>query len=343
MKNNKFSYSVRMALVIFACYIGASFITLCVAALVGASGIDLGAFAPFVLIGTVLFACAIIASVMTFVQTRATSKSMTQITEALNKMANGDFSSHLEIKSHERYMEEIAENINKVMAELNSATLLKKDFIRNFSHEFKTPIASIKGFSELLCRDKTLSEEEKEKYYRIICEESTRLSNLAGMTLMLSKLQSQTITPDKEGFFVDEQIEECALLLYGEVERKNLDVQIDVGHIFVYASRELLKELWINLFSNAIKYTNDGGNIKIHSYETTSEHIIAFADDGIGITAEAKKHIFDEYFQENTSRLGNGIGLGLAICKKITDLNGWDISVTSQVGQGSIFEIHIPK
>ncbi len=337
--------SLRLSLIIFICYILATLITIGIVSIV-VFGFGLEAGQPiglFIFVLILLVACTILAFIFSFVRIHSMTKVMSNIESSLNAISHGDFSQELHVTIKEKYIAEIADDINNVSKELNSVSILKSDFIKNFSHEFKTPIVSIKGFSELLMTDPTLTEEEKQKYYRIIYDESTRLSELASASMLLSNLESQTCIPDMEDIRVDEQIEECALLLYREVEKKNIDAEIDISRFSVPGSRALLKELWLNLFSNAVKYTPEGGHIKVFSYETTSEYIICFQDDGIGISKEAQEHIFDEYYQEDPSRPGKGIGLGLSVCKKIADLHGFTILVSSQKGAGSAFSVHIRK
>lgn len=296
----------------------------------------------FLVIAGIVCGIAVTATFM-FISMKRERKLISDIDDVLDKISYGDFTIQIPLTHNDINADNLITKLNAAISELNSVAILKNDFIRNFSHEFKTPIASIKGFSEILSKNKSLSEEEREKYYKIINEESTRLSNLANMTLMLGKFDAQSIIVDKENFYIDEQIEECALQLYAEVERKKLNIQIELEHIQVYASKELLKELWLNLFSNAVKYTEQEGNISIVYSQTPNEYIISFIDNGIGISEEAQKHIFDAYYQENTARGSRGIGLGLSICKRITDLHGWKLTVDSIKGKGSKFSVLIAK
>ncbi len=345
MKNNKFTYSIRRALAIFVCNLIAAALTFGIVFLiVYFSSVEEPTRVTFlVVLAIALIASTIVAVIFAFLQSRSSSKALKEIQDCLNKMADGDFSTELKITSGEEYLCEIADNINAVEKELNSAALLKRDFIRNFSHEFKTPIASIQGFAEILCTNEDLSDEDKNKYHKIIYEESKRLTELADSTILINSLDSQKVVVEKEEFYVDQQIEECALQLYQKVEEKNIEVNIEVEHFEVYASKSLLKELWLNLFSNAVKYTDKDGHIRIHSYENADEFVVCFQDDGCGISKEGKKHIFDEYYREESARKEKGMGLGLSICKRIVDIHGWKIDVMSEVGTGSVFSVHIPK
>ena len=300
-------------------------------------------------IGTIMFLivalaiCFILSVIITNLMTKKYNKLMKDTSKCFKQLAQGDFTGKIETDSNNLFISDLIENINKIIEELNSITLLKKDFIKNFSHEFKTPIVSIKGFSEILCNDPNLSEEEKMKYYQIIRDESTRLANLANMTLLLSKLNSDSIEIKKEPIYIDESIEESALLLYNQMEEKHISVDIELNHTLVNASKELIKEVWINILSNAIKYTSENGLISIYSTEEKDGYVFSFKDNGIGMSDEIKDHIFDEYYQGNNSTLNQGIGLGLSICKKIIELHKWEISVFSKVNEGTTINIFIPK
>ncbi len=243
MKKNNLRSTVRLSLAIFLAYVLASLITMAIAFfIVFVTDINFGIAGFFIFLAILLTACTILAFIFTTIRMRSSSKAMGQIMDCLNRMAGGDFSTELKINTNEDYLNEIADNLNIVVRELNSTVILKQDFIKNFSHEFKTPIASVHGFSGMLKNDKTLTDEQREKYINIIYDESERLYNLADKTLLLSNLDAQNITLDKEDFYIDEQIEECALQLYGEAEKKNLKVDIDIGHFSCNASKTLLNE-----------------------------------------------------------------------------------------------------
>ncbi len=338
-----FNYFIKITLLIFTSCLMSNLTILGFTAMLIVLKVNLGRVAPLLVIFITLCASTILAAVFTAFRMKNLTKAVEETKKCMAKVAQGDFTSKITVKTKDDVINEMIDSINKVISELNSVAILKNDFVRNFSHEFKTPIVSIKGFSEILCNDKTLPEEEKIKYYNIIKEESERLSKLANMTLLLSKLDSQNLVIDKETFYVDEQIEECALQLNGDISEKEIDVEIDLAHTSCFASKELLKELWLNLLSNAVKYTNEKGLIKIYSYQGENDTTICIKDNGIGISEEALPHIFDEYYQESNTYTRKGIGLGLAICKRIVDMHGWKIDIASQVGVGSIFSVHIPN
>ncbi|MCD8204043.1 MAG: HAMP domain-containing histidine kinase [Coprobacillus sp.] len=297
----------------------------------------------FIILVVALVVDMILSFIITAIMLRNNQKNTEQISQALDKLANGDFDIHIELVRAARPIKRMADRLNEIAKELDSVSILKQDYIRDFSHEFKTPIAAIQGYAELLLKDKTLSEKDKEKYFQIIIDETEYLAKLANSSLLLSDLESQNIAISKDTYYIDEQIEECALLLYQDVEFKNIEVDIDVSHVLLEASKDLTRELWINLISNAVKYTDPNGHIKIYSYETEEKFVICVSDDGIGISQDALPHIFESYYREKNEKVSKGSGLGLSICKKICEGQGWDITVSSKKGEGSIFSIIIPK
>lgn len=343
MKNKKYSLTFHLSLLIFSCYILASIITFLFAGILIHFKVNIQLYGPLFLIISSLVSCTIIALIITSIKMKDNLKAINEVNKCLDAICMGNFNYKIDLKLRDPFINEIVDKLNKVLLELKSVSTLKKDFIHNFSHEFKTPIMSIKGFSDLLLNDKLLSNDEKNKYLRIISEESQRLSNLASNTLLLNKLTSEKIIINKELFYIDEHIEETLLLLSNQVYEKKLNVEIDVSHIKILASKELVTELWLNLFSNAIKYTDECGNIKIYSYEANNKLIVVFQDSGIGIEESSIKYIFNEYYQGDSSRYNNGIGLGLTISKKIIELHNWDIDVKSLLNQGTIFSIYLEK
>jgi signal transduction histidine kinase len=290
----------------------------------------------------ILVCCFVISLATSRLLTRNMDKFLKEEKEVLQAMGKGDFTKKITAKVREPYMKETAENINLVNEELNSISYLKKDFIRNFSHEFKTPIVSIKGYSELLLNNKDLSEEEKESYLKIIYSESVRLSNLANSTFLLSKLNTDSYVLNKEEVYLDESIEESALVLYPQIEAKQLDIEINLIHGKIMAEKELIKEIWINILNNAIKYTPEKGKITISANQIQTGYLISFSDNGIGMSENVLNHIFDEYYQGDTTHKNKGIGLGLSIAKKIIELHSWQIHVVSKENVGSVFSILIP-
>ena len=231
---------------------------------------------------------------------------------------------------------------NVMVRELNSIETLRNDFISNVSHEIKTPIATIQGFSNLL-KDDTLSKEEKDEYLDIIISETSRISNLTSNILKLTKLETQGIITDKTSFYLDEQLRHSVLILQRDLAQKNLDIDIDLDEVQIYSNEELLQQVWINLLSNAIKFTNDGGKNFYTTYGYRRYRYCKITDNGIGMKAESLNHIFDKFYQEDKSHSSNGNGLGLPLVKRIVDLCDGTIRVKSLLGEGSSFTVELPK
>lgn len=261
------------------------------------------------------------------------------ITHALREVSSGNFDIQLEPSKYE-ILNQVIEDFNKMVDELGSVQTLRDDFIANFSHEFKTPIVSIKGFAELLL-DHNLAESERQEYLNIIIEESTRLSKLANNTLLISKLENQKLLTDKTTYALDEQIRQCVLLLEKDWLKKQIQVKVKLDTISYYGNKTLMQQVWINLLSNAIKFTPEGGVIKIASDLTEEEIIISIVDNGIGMPDEVRRNIFDKFYQANQKDVF-GNGLGLTIAKRILELSNGQIKVHSTPNVGTTFNVILP-
>lgn len=256
----------------------------------------------------------------------------------LDKVSKSEFSFRFESSDNDEMMSDI-NNFNKILQELDSVAILKEDFISNFSHEFKTPITSIKGFAEILQSKPNLSEDEKKDYLQIIIDESTRLSMLSKNTLLMSKLDSQSCQENKSTFFLDEQLRELILMLDYEFSQKNINTEINLEKIKICACKELLLHIWTNLLTNAIKFTND--EIQINAFVKNEFIIVQVIDNGIGIDKKNLKNIFDKYYQCDTSHKSSGNGLGLSIVKKVVELVDGKIEVESDLNQGTTFSVYL--
>lgn len=215
---------------------------------------------------------------------------------------------------------------------------MRRDFLSNVSHEFKTPIASIQGFAKLL-KSPELSEEERESYLQIIEEESGRLSNLSSNMLKLTKIENQSIVPQKNRFSLDEQIRKAILLFVSRWEAKNIEMDIQLDKVDFYGDEELMQQVWVNLIDNAVKFTGEGGNIAVYLRQIGTEVIVTVADDGVGIPEDKQQRIFEKFYQADTSHASHGNGLGLSIVKSIIDLVGGAIDWQSREGEGTRFTI----
>lgn len=266
---------------------------------------------------------------------------ITKLSEASKEVAKGDFSVRVSEKSSLIEIKEMTHNFNRMVDELSSIETLQNDFVVNVSHEFKTPIASIEGYATLL-QEKDLSEEEKDEYITMILESSRQLSSLSGNILNLSKLENQEILPKDNEFRLDEQIRQAILLLEKEWTQKKINMEIDLTKIEYRGDDTLLMQVWVNILSNAVKFTDHGGTISIKSFPEDDRVIIKISDTGCGIPNEISHKIFDKFYQGDTSRKSQGNGLGLSLTKRILDLTGGSISVESEPDKGSTFIVSLP-
>lgn len=268
-------------------------------------------------------------------------KPIKAVSEATKKVADGDFEMRLEVKGNDE-LAVLARNFNMMTEALSKNDYIHRDFVSNVSHEFKTPIASIKGFGNLL-RDPQISEKQRQEYVEIIVDESDRLWKLSANVLKLSELENGVLGLKKERFSLDEGIRRVALLLQEKWESKNIDLDIQLDEIFYWGDQELMAQVIINLFSNAINHTPENGMIRIKLKSNTTEIMFEIKDSGDGISKEDQEKIFDRFYKGDQSRSTPGTGLGLTISQRIVNLHGGSIMVESTVGEGSTFYVKLPK
>ncbi len=268
-----------------------------------------------------------------------------RLAEGTRKVAEGDFSVYVptvHTSSRLDYLDVMILDFNKMVEELGSVETLKTDFVSNVSHEMKTPIAVIKNYAELLQTDRG-TEEERREYARNIEEAATRLSTLISNILKLNKLENQSIDPDIEDYDLSGQLEMC-ILQYEELwDEKELELEVDIAErVNVRADRSLMELVWNNLLSNAVKFTEPGGTVTIRQRTAEGQVEVSVTDTGCGMSQESIRHIFDKFYQGDTSHAREGNGLGLALVKRIIDLMNGEITVVSRPGQGSTFTVRLP-
>ena len=270
-------------------------------------------------------------------------KPIIQLNNATQEVAKGNFDIFV-VNDSQDEIGQLTESFNKMAKELKSIEYLRKDFVSNVSHEFKTPISSILGFAKLL-ENRNLTEEEKKEYLEIIVEESERLSNLSTNILKLSKLESQDIVFNKAEYSLDEQIRRVILLLEPKWCEKNIDFDIDMENISFLADEDLMQQVWINLLNNAIVYSYQNGVIHIKMYKQKEEEkaVIIIKDEGIGMDKHTKDRMFEKFFKGDTSHSKEGAGLGLALVKRIIDLHQGVIEVESEPGNGTAIKLTFPN
>lgn len=284
-------------------------------------------------------ASILIGTIIAIIFNKKPLKPFRQIMEATDKIADGDYTVRLALKGPEE-IQKLGNKFNHMAEELSSVEMLRTDFVSNFSHEFKTPIVSIRGFAKALKWD-DLSKEERDEYLDIIISESERLSDLSVNILYLSKIEKQTILTDKKLFNVSEQIRLAIALLEGKWSEKNINFDFDCGERFFIGNEEMMKQVWINLLDNAIKFSPQDGTIIIRVNKTIYGLAITIRDQGIGIPEEDLPHIFDKFYQGDRSHATKGNGLGLAIAYRIVKLHGGNLSVKETGENGTTFLVEL--
>ncbi len=264
-----------------------------------------------------------------------------EIMDAFEKIAKGDYSARINLHGPVEF-KHLNKSFNNMAEELASIEILRSDFINNFSHEFKTPIVSIRGFAKILKRD-DLSVDERNEYLDIIISESERLTELASNVLNLSKIEQQTILTNKVHFNVSEQIRLVIAMLDLRWSDKHIDIFFDNNEFYVDGNKELLNQVWINILDNAIKFSPDYGSVDINIKSIGNNISITISDQGCGIDTDKINHIFDKFYQCETSHTQKGYGLGLSIAHKILVLHDGTISVKESNKNGTTFEIILPS
>lgn len=265
---------------------------------------------------------------------------VSQLIHAIHAVADGNFHTKINMK-HPREFRELSESFNQMTDELSSIEMLRSDFINNFSHEFKTPIVSIMGFAQLLKKG-NINEEERSEYLDIIISECKRLSDLSTNVLNLSKVESISMLSDTAPFPVSEQIREAILQLEQKWEKKEIEFDLHLKDCKLTGRADLLKQVWVNLIDNAVKFSSSGGKIEIRTYQKDSFFYFQICDNGIGMDAQTQEQIFDRFYQGDLSHSTEGNGLGLSLVQKIILLHHGTIQVNSEPGKGSIFTIALP-
>lgn len=274
------------------------------------------------------------------------SRHVTKIVEGANKMVKGDFSVRIAPKKtidEDDEFNKIISCFNKMAQELSGIETLRCDFIANVSHELKTPLSVIQNYAIMLEADNITQKEVKE-YAKTIKNASKGLAELITNMLKLNKLENQNIYPNNERYNLSEHICECMILFENAWEEKHLNIETDIDEdVYVYGDKEMMSLVWNNLISNAIKFTDDYGTISLKVKEKDNNVYVMVADTGCGMTKDVGEHIFDKFYQGDTSHATKGNGLGLALVKRIIDITKSDISIKSTFGAGSEFTVKIGR
>ena len=292
------------------------------------------------------FGVAVVFTILTRMQIRrAYEKPLQDIAKAINEVANGDFSVYVPtIHTPERldYLDIMIVDFNKMVEELGSIETLKTDFFSNVSHEIKTPISVIQNTSELL--KKSYLKEEDMCQVDVIYNASKKLSSLVTNILKLNRLEKQKIKAQLKKYDLSRQLCDCVLLYEEQWDKKNIDLELDIeDSVYISSDEELVDHVWTNIISNAIKFTPDGGKIVIKEESYKDRVDVTITDSGVGMSEDTIRHIFDKFYQGDSSHATEGNGLGLALVSRILQLVDGEISVESKIGEGTSFKVSLPK
>jgi signal transduction histidine kinase len=271
---------------------------------------------------------------------------VSKIVRAAEKIMEGDLSVRIE-KEHSLDPNDgfnvIIDYFNRMTEELSGMETLRTDFIANVSHELKTPLAVIQNYGTML-QNPQLPEAERMEYAKSITDASRSLADMVSNILKLNKLENQNIYPDTKTYDLGEQLCECLVTWENVWEQKEIEIEVDVEeNVLVKADPELLTLVWNNLFSNAIKFTEPGGKVRVTLNTQGEEAVARISDTGCGISPEVGRHIFEKFYQGDTSHATKGNGLGLALVKRVMDITKGDIQVSSEVGKGSTFTVKLRR
>lgn len=286
----------------------------------------------------------VIGTVIAFFGSRIPLKPVNQLINKMNRLAMGDFKTRLKfgaaMSSHPA-VKELTASFNTMAEELENTEMLRNDFINAFSHEFKTPIVSITGLANLI-ESGNLTDEQRVRYARAIREESMRLSTMASNVLNLTKVENQTILTDVSRYNLSEQIRSSVLLLEEKWSGKNIDLQLNFDEFMIEANEEMLKQVWINLIDNAVKFVPRCGTVELEVREAGEDLCIKVSNTGSEISPEKKDKIFNKFYQGDESHATKGNGIGLAIVKRVIELHNGSVNVIS--GNGiTTFAVKLPK
>ena len=306
---------------------------------------------PLLLIALVLTACAIVGSIMSFFLTKHFIKPLNELMTATKAVAEGDYSVRVhtekmlvdieEYHSPVNEFEDFVESFNRMAESLGSVEMLRTDFINTISHEFKTPVVSIRGFAKLL-QNPNLSEEQRKLYTDTIIQQSLLLSSMSSNILLLSQYERAEALTDKVFYSLDEQLRNVISLQSKDWLEKNITLEGRLDSVTYYGNPDIMAHVWSNLLSNAIKFTPHGGSVLVELTRQQDAVFVRFRDSGIGMDAEALSHIYEKFYQADSSRQSEGTGLGLSIVKRIVSLCHGTVEASSTPGEGTEFTVVLP-
>jgi signal transduction histidine kinase len=265
------------------------------------------------------------------------------VIDAMERIARGDFSTRLDVERQDGIINGLVTSVNKMALELGQMENMRQEFISNVSHEIQSPLTSIRGFAQAL-KNERLSEQERLHYLEIIEMESTRLSRLADDLLKLASLEAEQVKFAPHPYRLDKQIRSLILTCEPQWAEKKIEMDVDLNEVSITADEDLLSQVWLNLLHNSIKFTPQGGSIKVNLCQRGDKIEFSVTDTGVGIAPEDQIHIFERFYKADKSRTSSsgGSGLGLSIVKKIVDLHKGTIDLESKLDEGTTFFVTLP-
>lgn len=289
-----------------------------------------------------LVASSAVAGIIALLLNHRILRPIRNLGSAMNRVAGGDFKLRIDSTSRSGDIQQLYKDFNVMVSELEKTEVLQSDFVSNVSHEFKTPINAIEGYTMLLQGTGEGTPEQRE-YVEKILHNTRRLSSLIGDILLLSKVENQTIAREETEFRLDEQVRQSILSLEPQWSEKETDFDVELEEISYRGDERLLLHVWNNLIGNAVKFNPPNAAVRLRLSRSDGGVIFTVEDEGPGIPPEAQKHIFDKFYQGDSSHREEGNGLGLALVKRILNVCGGEIAQENLPGRGCRFTVRLPE
>lgn len=293
-----------------------------------------------IFVWAILFSVVVGGAITKFI-TRSFIDPITQLGKAMKEVANGNFQVTAQCRSRLKEVNDIYASFNLMVKELGATETLQTDFISNVSHEFKTPINAIEGYASLL-QDHQQSQAEQDVYIEKILFNTHRLSTLTGNILLLSKINNQSIHPQRTVFRLDEQVRQAIVALEQKWTEKDIDFDVELDKISYSGYESLLIHVWSNLIDNAIKFDPHGGMIALRLRQEDGFAVFTIDDNGPGVAPEDQERVFHKFYQSDSSRVMDGNGLGLPLVKKIVEFSGGTVTLENLPVAGCRFTVRLP-
>ena len=335
-KNNNFSLRARLVVLVAAEIVGSVLLAAGVAWLLE---VVLPDTVKIPLVLELIVFSLLIGSLVTTFMSKLFFDPIKKLGEAMEKVADGDLTVHIETRSSSKEIQEIYSGFNLMTHELNATEVLQTDFVSNVSHEFKTPINAIEGYTMLLQGGEL--DEDQQQYVEKILFNTKRLSDLVGNILLLSKIENQTIPTNQTTYRLDEQIRQSLVALESQWDSKDIGLDVELCEAKYYGNELLMRHVWDNLISNALKFSPEGGTVRLRLSKKLTKIVFTVEDEGPGIPEEALHHIFDKFYQADSAHKQEGSGLGLALVDKILKLEKGSVAVENVETGGCRFTVSL--